>query len=148
MIVIRKASEADLQAIKNLADREKYSLGFTRRSALEEGIRSGSIFVAEVDSQVIGFQQYYHRKSDLITTLYRKTVAHEWRNKGIGSLLVDAVVEEARQAGKELLRLKCPVDNPSNKFHQDYGFVLVRVDPGRRRKLNVYEYRIRSEQRA
>jgi ribosomal protein S18 acetylase RimI-like enzyme len=142
LVIIRKATIDDLKSIKALADQEKIALGFTFSSVIQEGIEQGYIFVAEYSGEIVGFQQYYHRKRDAVTTLYRKTVAKDWRNKGIGKMLVDEVKEEARHNGKEILRLKCPIDNASNQFHMDYGFELIRVDPGKRRKLNVYEYKI------
>jgi N-acetylglutamate synthase-like GNAT family acetyltransferase len=142
MIRIRKATRDDLNAIKELADSEIKTLGFTIRSAIEEGINLGYVFVAEADGQIIGFQQYYHRKKDLQTTLYRKMVSENFRHKGVARKLVDAVVKESKELGRSVLVLKCPFDNESNEFHKAYGFVLARVEPGKRRKLNVYEYQI------
>ncbi|HJR79994.1 MAG TPA: GNAT family N-acetyltransferase [Anaerolineales bacterium] len=141
-VIVRKAVSCDLASIKKLADCETRSLGFTVISAIVEGIELGFVFVAEVQGEVVGFQQYYHRKRDLQTTLYRKTVAKKWRRQGIATKLVDAVVEEAKKLNREVIFLKCPIDNESNKFHLRYGFKKIRVDSGKRRKLNVYEYRL------
>jgi len=148
MILIRKAIIDDLSAIKKLADLETETLGFTIQSAILEGIQMGYVFVAEIDGKIVGFQQYYHRKGDLQTTLYRKTVSKDFRSRGIGTKLVDAVVSEARELGREVLVLKCPVDNTSNEFHKHYGFVLVRIEPGKKRELNVYEYKINQKRKA
>ncbi len=142
MFIIRKATLQDLDQIKNLADSETETLGFIRRAAIIEGIELGYVFVAESNGKLIGFQQYYHRKRDLKTILYRKTVIREWRRKGVGKQLVDSVMDEAIKLGRESILLKCPIDNESNFFHQSYGFVLIGVEPGKRRKLNVYEFRI------
>jgi N-acetylglutamate synthase-like GNAT family acetyltransferase len=141
-ILVRKATTKDLPQIKKLADAETKTLGFTQRGAILDGIQAGYVFVAVRENQIIGFQQYYHRKKDLQTTLYRKSVAKEWRYKGVGTMLVNAVVDEAKKLGREKLLLRCPVDNSSNEFHKKFGFVLVRTEPGNKRKLNVYEYRL------
>jgi GNAT superfamily N-acetyltransferase len=140
--LIRKAVQDDLDQLKALADLEIETIGFTMLSVLQEGIGLGYMFVAEVSGRIVGFQQYYHRKRDRKTTLYRKVIAEPWRRKGIGSKLVNAVVDEARLLGREKLVLKCPEDNESNKFHQSYGFEIVGTEPGKRRRLNVYEYRL------
>ena len=126
-VIIRKANESDIDQIKDLADQEKNAIGFVNRSAIIDGINQGYVFVAQISNEIIGFQQYYHRKNDLQTTLYRKAVVTEWRFKGIGTRLVDAVVEEAKNLGREKLHLKCPVDNESNEFHKRYGFKLIRT---------------------
>jgi len=141
-ILIRKAVIEDLDQIKKLADAETETLGFVPRGAIRDGVEGGFVLVAVIKNKIIGFQQYYHRKKDLQTTLYRKTVAKEWRSKGIGTMLVQAVIEEARGLGKKRLLLKCPVDNSSNQFHQKFGFLLIGTEPGKKRKLNIYEYRI------
>lgn len=137
-IIIRKAIHNDLDQIKHLSDQERQTIGFLTRETYKEAINSGNIFVATVDEIVVGFQYYYHRKRGLQTTLYQKTVAKEYRNLGIARLLVAAVIEEARLIGHKELRLKCPEGLYSNSFHKKMGFVLTGVEPGRKRKLNIW----------
>lgn len=141
-LATRKAHESDLEAIKAIADAERNSLGFITRTTIRKAIYQGNIIVVTVNNRVVGFQHYYHRKQDRQTTLYHKAVLLDFRRQGLGTRLVDAVVQEARAMGRQKLRLKCPVDLPANRFHKRYGFVLVGQEPGRVRKLNVWEYNL------
>lgn len=139
-VVIRKAVQSDLGAIKAITDAERDAFGFITRATVREAIKQGHIVVATVDGEVVGFQHYYHRKRDLQTTLYHKAVAPKWRMQGIGTALVDAVANEARALERWRLLLKCPAELSSNKFHERYGFTLVGQESGKKRKLNIWEY--------
>jgi len=92
--------------------------------------------------EVVAFEHYYHRKSDLQTTLYHKAVLPEFRRRGIATRLVDAVVRESRELGRERLLLRCPVGIAANEFHKDYGFVLDHREPGKVRELNVWVFHL------
>jgi GNAT superfamily N-acetyltransferase len=138
-IIVRKAVLAELPEIKRLAAANSDSLGFVLRPAIEEAIKEKRIVIAEINSELIGFQEYYHRKRDLQTTLYHKCVAPQFRRRGIGTALVDAVVDESSDMGREFLLLKCPEFLPSNLFHKSYGFTLAGVENGRRRRLNIWK---------
>jgi ribosomal protein S18 acetylase RimI-like enzyme len=138
----RKARASDLEDIKRIADAERDAFGFIRRAAIRQAICEGNIVVVTVDQQVVGFQHFYHRKRDLQTTLYHKAVLPAFRRHGLATRLVDAVVREAREMGRQKLRLKCPVGLPANRFHGDYGFILVDQEEGKKRKLNVWEYHL------
>jgi ribosomal protein S18 acetylase RimI-like enzyme len=129
---------ADLQQLKKLAAENSDALGFVLRSALALAIMEKRVVVAIANNKIIGFQEYYHRKRDGQTTLYHKCVALEFRRQGIGTALVDAVLDECKEKGREWLLLKCPEDLPSNSFHKQYGFQLVGTENGRRRKLNIW----------
>lgn len=139
-IECRKAVLSDLGAIKSIADVERDTLGFITRATLEQAIRDGGIMVVVSDGCVVGFQHYYHRKRDLQTTLYHKAIRPEYRGQGLGTALVDAVVEESRLLRRRNLVLKCPVELAANGFHSRYGFVLIGQEPGKKRKLNIWEY--------
>jgi N-acetylglutamate synthase-like GNAT family acetyltransferase len=141
-IVTRKANLSDLVAIKQLADKEKSSLGFITRQTIMEAIANSSIMLIVVNGKIVGFQHYYHRKRDLQTTLYHKTIDKEFRGHGLGRILVNSVIEEARLLGRKKLFLKCPIDLPSNHFHKAIGFVLVGKEQGKKRELNLWEYSI------
>jgi len=138
--VIRKAKTADLPAVKKLASDNSKALGFVLRSALSKAIEENRLFVAQNDHGIVGFEEYYHRKRDKQTTLYHKCVASAFRRKGIGTALVDAVVSESRKMNRKFLLLRCPEGLPSNRFHEAFGFRLIGVEKGRRRKLNVWRF--------
>lgn len=141
-IEVRKATLFDLDRIKFIADLERDTIGFMTKATYMKAIEMGNILVVIVDGLTVGFQSYYHRKKDLQTTLYQKAIIKEYRFEGLGKLLVDTVIEEAKSIGHQKLLLKCPVDLPSNLFHERIGFTLVRQELGKKRKLNVWEMTI------
>jgi N-acetylglutamate synthase-like GNAT family acetyltransferase len=129
----------DLNAIKRIADANRSSLGFVLRPALQAGIGRGWMFIAENDQRsVIGFVHYHHRH-DLQTTLYELCVENTWREKGVGRMLVNLLILESRNIGKKTVRLKAPIDLPSNQFYQKIGFKLVGKEVGKCRNLNIWE---------
>lgn len=106
-----------------MADRHRSELGFVLRSALQAAIDRGELLVVEGHGFV-----HYHRRRDGWHTVYELV-----SEGGVGRLLLDAVPRP--------LRLKCPADLPANAFYQFVGGTLVRTDPGKRRPLNVWEWR-------
>jgi ribosomal protein S18 acetylase RimI-like enzyme len=139
---IRQAEMCDLSQVKKLAQACSKELGFVLRPALIEAVKEERLLVAELDNSIVGFEEYYHRKRDRQTTLYHKCVAGSFRGIGIGTALVDEVVREAQMLGREFLLLRCPEGLPSNDFHKGYGFVLVGIEPGRKRRLNIWRYNL------
>jgi N-acetylglutamate synthase-like GNAT family acetyltransferase len=139
-IVIRKAIQSDLDDIKRLAEEERLSIGFLTRATYSNAINNGCILVIILDEKLVGFQNYYHRKRDRQTTLYQKTIDKQYRNQGLGRLLLKAVIEEAKSIGHNKLFLKCPIGLSSNEFHRKCGFKLIGQEPGVNRWLNLWEY--------
>jgi hypothetical protein len=70
----------------------------------------------------------YHRRRDGWHTVYE--VVSE--APGMGRALLEAVPRP--------VRLKCPEGQPANGFYRHLGGAPVRVDPGRRRRLVVWEW--------
>ncbi|MCX7778515.1 MAG: GNAT family N-acetyltransferase [Armatimonadetes bacterium] len=135
---VRLARMDDFGAVKELADKHRHELGFVRLSVLEEAIKGGRVFVAVNSSSVIGFVHFRCCK-DGHATIYEIVVAPMWRGVGVGKALVNAVIEEARREGCSTLRLKCPIDLPSNGFYHHIGFQRVRIEQGKKRSLAVWE---------
>lgn len=111
MIKIRKAVESDcarlLELIQELADYEKASdqVTVTLDHFIQSGFGANPVWwclVAEVDGRVEGFALYYIRYStwkgqrmyleDLLVT-------QAMRGKGLGKLLFDQLILEAREKG-------------------------------------------------
>jgi GNAT superfamily N-acetyltransferase len=108
-VVIRKAVESDcprlMELVNELAvfERAPDDVTVSLQHFIDSGFGSNPVWwalVAEVDDQIIGFALYYIRYStwqgqkmyleDIIIT-------EEWRRKGIGTLLMDKLIEEARE---------------------------------------------------
>lgn len=134
---IRKATPADLDAIKVLADAHRHELGFVLRPALARSITRDQVLVAENSAGLMGFVEYHHRR-DAQTTLYHIAVIPECRRRGVGRALVNALRAEASALGKRTVLLKCPADLPAQGFYGRLGFNLLGEETGKSRPLVVW----------
>lgn len=128
---VRQATLEDIDAIKKIADKNSQQIGFVLRPALEENCKKGNLLVAEAIGEILGFCNYNTRKKDNTNVIYEVCVDYKYRGNGIGKKLIDNI--------ERPILLKCPVDNESNNFYGAYGFTLIDVEDGKKRKLNVWE---------
>jgi ribosomal protein S18 acetylase RimI-like enzyme/queuine/archaeosine tRNA-ribosyltransferase len=150
-VEVRLAKRSELKAVKRLADEHRHELGFVKLAALEKAIQERRLLVAVVPSslvpcppsrvpRIIGFVHFRCCK-DGHATIYEIAVAPDWRGKGVGRKLVEAVCTHARLHSCTRLRLKCPIDLPANGFYQRLGFVRIGIEThdGNRRPLAIWE---------
>ena len=150
-VEVRLAKRSELKAVKRLADEHRHELGFVKLAALEKAIQERRLLVAVVPSslvpcppsrvpRIIGFVHFRCCK-DGHATIYEIAVAPDWRGKGVGRKLVEAVCTYARLHSCTRLRLKCPIDLPANGFYQRLGFVRIGIEThdGNRRPLAIWE---------
>ena len=147
-VVVRPARGSDVAKVKALADEHRHELGFIKLAALEKAVQERRLLVAVVSSsfvprpssRIIGFVHFRCCK-DGHATIYEIVVAPEWRGKGVGRKLVEAVCTHARLHSCTRLRLKCPIDLPANGFYQRLGFIRIGVEnpDGNRRPLAIWE---------
>ena len=82
-------------------------------------------FVAEVDGLIVGFALYYIRYSTWKgSRMYLEDilVTESWRGKGIGKLLFNCLVEEAREKGWEAISWQVLGWNePAINFYKKYN---------------------------
>lgn len=128
--MIRFATEQDIPAIKRIANQFKRELGFVNSASLKTTVTKLSLFVAEINGEIVGFCNQWHRR-DGWATVYEIAVDKRWQGQHIGVGLLCSVPRP--------FRLKCTVDNPANDFYQSQGLRLVRTELGKSRRLNVYE---------
>lgn len=129
----------DIDQIKRIADGHKRELGFVRRPSLLEAINRSELFVANQDGNIVGFVEYRHRRDEQ-TTLYNIVVVGDYRRKGIGEKLVEALIEEAKALNKSFILLKCPEELCANKFYETLNFHLEETEEGKKRQLNIWCY--------
>ncbi|MFA0734334.1 MAG: hypothetical protein OGMRLDGQ_000834, partial [Candidatus Fervidibacter sp.] len=149
-VEVRLAKRSDLKAVKKLADEHRHELGFVKLAALEKAIQERRLLVAVSKNvgtltrlhacTIVGFVHFRCCK-DGHATIYEIAVAPDWRGKGVGRKLVEAVCTHARLHSCTRLRLKCPIDLPANGFYQRLGFVRIGIEThdGNRRPLAIWE---------
>jgi len=82
--------------------------------------------VACIDDEVIGYSLWREEQGSAeLCTLH---ISESHRRKGIGQRLVEAYIEQARQAGLERLSLHVRADNPARLLYEQAGFVEVGVN--------------------
>jgi GNAT superfamily N-acetyltransferase len=133
-ITVRRASREDcprlLELIQELAtyERAPNEVTVTAEHFAESGFGEKPVwwgFVAEVDRKVVGFALYYIRYSTWKgQAMYLEDilVTNEMRGKGIGKLLFDRLIEEARE--KKLNRIIWQVldwNEPAINFYRKYS---------------------------
>lgn len=131
---VRKATREDcprlLELIQELATYEKapYEVTVTPEHFIESGFGEKPVwwgFVAEVDNKIVGFSLYYIRYSTWKgQAMYLEDilVTNEMRGKGIGKLLFDRLIEEARE--KKFNRIIWQVldwNEPAINFYKKYN---------------------------
>ena len=126
---IRYAAEGDIASIKKIANKYKNELGYVMYPSLRRAIEKRELLVATFGHQIVGFVNW-HLRRDGWATVYEIAVATEFKRIGIGKALLDAIPYP--------VQLKCPVDNPANKFYERIGMRFVERQPGRKRELNLY----------
>lgn len=136
-ITIRKAKLTDIDAIKQIADAHRRELGFVRRPSLIESIKRQEVFVAQNGDGLVGFMEFHHRK-DSQTTLYNIVVNDNHRRESIGRLFMENLENEAIRQNKSVILLKCPEELSANIFYERLGYALIRTDPGKSRRLNIW----------
>ena len=133
-ITIRRAVEADctrmMELVNELAVFEKApdAVTVTKEHFIQSGFGDNPVwwaFVAEADGQVQGFALYYIRYSTWKgQKLYLEDIliTEAYRGKGLGSLLMDALIKEA--ADRKLHGLTWQVlewNEPAIKFYERYN---------------------------
>lgn len=137
VVKVRKAVLEDLDAIKQIADAHRNELGFIMRPALQRSIEREELYIAVNGDSVVGFVEYHHRRDEQ-TTLYHIAVSPEVRKRGIGTMLVEALKNEALDKGKQLILLKCPLPLPANSFYARLGWQRAAVEQGKSRPLVLW----------
>jgi GNAT superfamily N-acetyltransferase len=138
-INIRRATKEDcpglLGLIKELADYEKAPQEVTVSLAHFEESGFGAQpawwgFVAELDSVIVGFALYYIRYSTWKgQCLYLEDflVTEQQRGKGIGALLFERIIQEAKEKGfRRMVWQVLDWNEPALNFYKKYD---AKLDP-------------------
>jgi ribosomal protein S18 acetylase RimI-like enzyme len=91
----------------------------------EAGYRT--LIVAEVEGRAVGTVSLYSRNGRAAAIhLFALEVGQEWRNRGIGTALIDHVISEAREGGHTSVFLEVRADNSgARRLYHRLGFRRV-----------------------
>jgi len=132
-ITIRRAVKDDcvrlLQLVQELAEYERApnEVTVTLSHFEESGFGKSPVwwaFVVEVDGSIVGFALYYIRYSTWKgQRMYLEDilVTNEWRGKGIGKLLMDRLIQEAKDKGwNAMIWQVLEWNEPAINFYKKY----------------------------
>lgn len=138
-LFVRPAELRDVPFCKAIADANREALGFIVAATFVDAIRRNQLLVAESAGEVIGFVRYNHRVRGVETALYDICVASVAQFQGVGRSLVAALSESCRLHKRHTIIARCPEDLPANAFYARLGFQRIAVEPGRRRRLVLWQ---------
>jgi GNAT superfamily N-acetyltransferase len=125
--MIDYATMEDIPLIKKAANKHTEELGFIGGWDFK-GVIEKQHMLVDRDS---GSFCHFHVRKDGMTVIYEILTTPAARGTGLGRQMVNKLVRP--------VRAKCPEGLPSNGFYQKLGFELVKVEEGKKRKLNVWE---------
>ncbi|WP_336960004.1 GNAT family N-acetyltransferase [Sphingobium aquiterrae] len=87
-----------------------------------------TLVIASLDAATLGFAltRLVLDESELLLL----AVAPQWRNKSIGSILVDHCITSARREGAKTMHLEVRSTNNAVELYQKLGFAHVNTRPG------------------
>jgi ribosomal protein S18 acetylase RimI-like enzyme len=137
-VTIRAAKQADRELVRELWQQFEEELGgpdYLRETwdeawtDLSETVRSGVALIAEEGERAVGFifcvLGDVGRRTAHVTDLY---VTPEARSRGVGTALLSAIVEPAREAGLDHVSLEVLTrNNEARRLYDRLGFTSVDV---------------------
>jgi diamine N-acetyltransferase len=142
-MIIKKASENDIETIQLLANtiwpiaykniisaaQISYMLDlFYSTDALKKQIQTGHQFIISFENSApIGFASFSSpsRNSNTVSRLHKIYVLPNTAIKGIGSLLLEYICNEAKNMGATSLELNVNKFNTAKYFYEKKGFVVI-----------------------
>jgi GNAT superfamily N-acetyltransferase len=135
-VTVRPATDADLGPVVALLEHgslvegkeDPLDLAPYREALVDMGRYPGGVLVAEVGGQVVGVCQlivfrHLQSRGGLCAEIESVHVHPEQRGRGIGRVLVEAAVQQARDLGCYRVQLTSNMARPdAHRFYQSLGF--------------------------
>lgn len=140
LLVFKCAGIEDLKYIVSLEHKNKESLGFLPRMAIEQRILKRTVVLGSLNGDPFGYLLYDQRGNDV--NILQACIQYDARRKLYGAAMYQWSVAVWNA---EFVRLKCAADLESNIFWKEMGLVCVAVVKGgsrRQRKINIWHHYI------
>jgi len=134
----RLAETHDLAFVVDLERKNKESLGFLPKMAIEERILSSTVILGRLNCEPFGYLLYDTRGRDV--NVLQACIQYDARRKLYGATMYQWALTKWQA---DFVRLKCAADLESNLFWREMGLSCVAVvDGGKRRgrKINVWHH--------
>ncbi len=140
-LTIRRADETDTHTIRILAHavwpgtygnilsepqlQYMLDLFYSERSLVEQMRAHHTFFIAEINSEPVGFASFSHDHTSHAYKIHKLYVHPMMQGKGIGRKLIDRVIEAVRRENGSVLRLNVNRYNNARSFYERMGFNVV-----------------------
>jgi ribosomal-protein-alanine N-acetyltransferase len=124
-LIVRRATPADLDGIMAI-ERVSFPTPWTESTMLREltDARTGTYLAAEVDGQVAAYVGAWVYSGE--AHVLNLATAPEHRDRGLGEILMLAILDEATRAGCDVALLEYRVTNlPAEALYRKLGFLVV-----------------------
>ena len=123
------------EQIQCLGDKHRDTLGFLPSGSFKEYIDSGNLFCAVSQDQVIAYVLFRYRKRSNSILLVHVCVSPEVQHKGIGTVLINTIIEQFSQA--YYMEARCRRDYCLDEFWKKAGFNVVKERSGRKTEGSI-----------
>ncbi len=107
-------------------------LGFIIKNSISDRIKRKESIYIEKDGEIVAICNFNKRK-DKVVVLYEIVTREDVRGKGYGKKLINYIINIYGR-----IILKCPVNNSSNFFYEKLGGKILKIEEGKKRKLNLW----------
>ncbi len=129
-MIVRTAATPDLVYLMSLMRANRESVGGLPEPAIQERIDRGTVLLAEINEDPVGYLLYDFRQGCL--RIPQACIQYDARRRKHGEALVASLLQ--RHAEADEISLRCAADLEANVFWRDMGFTCVGTLPGGRRR--------------
>lgn len=124
MIIIEEMNEADIDRFAEI-DQKCFTVPWSRKAFEDEFKNSIAVyFAARNDDECIGYAGFWNVSGEGDIT--NVAVVEEHRRSGVGSMLIEAVLERAKQLNIDIMTLEVRQSNyKAQGLYKKYGFEVI-----------------------
>lgn len=138
MILVRQAVPQDIVYVMSLMRENRESVGGLPQPAIMERIERGTLILAEINNDPVGYILYDLRGRTI--RIPQACIQYDARRRKYGEAIVANLLAQHANRINEV-NLRCAADLEANVFWRDMGFTCVGTTPGGRRRgrtINIW----------